>query len=202
MSHRLSRSRDLTPCRGWRRPAVPLLVTGLLMLSGCAAFSSPDPLSADDDSTDLPAACVFPRQGDGNQWLRAAAQVVEARGYKVRESEQSLGLVTGDREVDQPGLGAIDGPFGTRVGFSVGYGVAGGSDFGVGNDMYRDDPVSFERISLVAPDDRVRVIRDEQVINQGGYVIDARSQNDSESCQQIARQLEAALAGRDPREVR
>ncbi|GED43833.1 hypothetical protein FBG13_11810 [Cobetia marina] len=180
-----------------------LLISGLLLLSGCSTLTSQDPLSA-HDSEALPAACIFPRQGDADQWLRAAAEVVEARGYKVRESELSLGLVTGERKVDQPGLGAIEGPFGSRIGFSVGYGVAAGRGIGVGvgNDVYRDDPISFERISLVAPDERVRVIRDEQVINQGGYVIDARPQNLSESCQQIERQLEAALAGRDPREVR
>jgi|TARA_B100000700_G_scaffold160031_2_gene177240 hypothetical protein len=207
MLHRLpefsARPDVADPSARSRLPRMTLLAVGLVLLSGCSALSGKDPLAA-NDSAGLPEACIFPREGDANQWLRAAAQVVEARGYKIRESEQALGVVTGERKVDQPGLGAIDGPFGSRIGFSVGYGVAAGNDFGVGvgNDTFRDDPISFERISLVAPDERVRVIRDEQVINQGGYVIDARPHNDSDSCRQIERQLQAALAGRDPREVR
>lgn len=198
-----TRPGETGPISRSRLSRLTLLAMGLMLLSGCSALSGKDPLAA-NDSAGLPEACVFPREGDANQWLRAAAQVVEARGYKIRESEQTLGVVTGERKVDQPGLGAIEGPFGSRIGFSVGYGVAAGDDFGVGiaSDRFRDDPISFERISLVAPDERVRVIRDEQVINQGGYVIDARPHNDSDSCRQIERQLQAALAGRDPREVR
>ncbi|TVU72896.1 hypothetical protein [Cobetia crustatorum] len=203
MPHRLIALRYLSRRSCWQGPRMALTAVSLLLLSGCSVFAPQDPLAA-QESTGLPEACIFPRQGDAHQWLQAATQVVEARGYKVRESEQTLGVVTGERKVDQPGLGAISGPFGSRIGFSVGYGVAAGRGVGVGvgNDVYRDDPISFERISLVAPDERVRVIRDEQVINQGGYVIDARPQNDSDSCRQIARQLDAALAGRDPREVR
>lgn len=165
-----------------------------LAIAGCQ--SGPGPL-APGASAALPAACSWPRRSEASSkaWMQAGIAELEARGFSVRNTDLTLGVVSAERSTRQPGRGAIDHPWydgisfwgGSRrhstTGFGLGIGVGGGFD----------DPVQVERVSLVIGDESLKMTRDSSVVDAAGYVIDARAYNRDAFCREVSGAIESRL---------
>lgn len=173
------------------------MCVGLGVLSGCQAMSAPEPTSAMGGNA-LPAACRWPAgSGDSLARLRATRDALESQGYAILDTDASLGLVSAERKTAQPGLGAVNSPFG-RTGFWGGFGLGGRSGYSLGvfqnfGGGYNTDPVQIERVSVVTPDATTLVDRDSVVVDYNGYLIDARSYNQPSFCQQLRQDIESRL---------
>ncbi|WP_110677072.1 MULTISPECIES: hypothetical protein [Salinicola] len=189
-------------CR-WPRATRPgstgWLVVGAVvaLTSGCQSLATPAPLAA-NRSDSLPAACQWPATGETLARLRATRQALEQQGYQVLDTDAKLGLVSAERRTAQPGLGAVDSPFG-RTGFWGGFGLGGGHGYSLGvfqgfGGGYNTDPVQIERVSVVTPEATTFVDRDSVVVDHNGYLIDARSYNQPGFCAQLRQSIESRLA--------
>lgn len=166
------------------------------LLSGCQSLSAPEPTAA-NGSNNLPAACSWPATGESLERLRATREALEHQGYEILDTDAKLGLVSAERKTAQPGLGAVDRPFG-RTGFWGGFGLGGRHGYSLGvfqgfGGGYNTDPVQIERVSVVTPDSTTFVDRDSLVVDYNGYLIDARSYNHPTFCQQLRQAIESQL---------
>lgn len=172
------------------------LCIGLAMLSGCQALSAPGPTSSAGGNV-LPSACRWPASGDSLERLRVTRDALESQGYAILDTDATLGLVSAERKTAQPGLGAVNSPFG-RTGFWGGFGLGGRHGYSLGlfqnfGGGYNTDPVQIERVSVVTPDATTLVDRDSVVVDYNGYLIDARSYNQPSFCQQLHQDIESRL---------
>ncbi|WP_157956847.1 hypothetical protein [Salinicola aestuarinus] len=176
--------------------AVTLVMAGLL--AGCQSLSSPSPVSPQGSGA-LPPACQWPASGDDRlERLRATREVIEARGYVILDTDVTLGVVSAERRTRQPGLGAVDSPFG-RTGFWGGFGIGGRGGYGVGISQgfgsgYDRDPIQVERLSVSTPAAVTYVDRDSVVVDRNGYLIDARSYNHQGLCSELRQAIESQLS--------
>ncbi|WP_129140423.1 hypothetical protein [Modicisalibacter coralii] len=173
-----------------RRIGTLLPLLGLL-LGGCQAVGH-DPLT--QPAADMPASCTWLRDAGVSReaWVRAAIPELEARGFTIRSTDLELGVVGAERTTSRPGLGAVDdhwfggaslwSSFGRRSALGVGYGVG-----------FREDPVQVERLSLVVGENDVRLTRDSSVVDDGGYVVDARPYNRDAFCREVSGAIESRL---------
>ncbi|WP_342595423.1 hypothetical protein AAGT95_02605 [Salinicola lusitanus] len=166
------------------------------LASGCQSLATPEPLAANRPDS-LPAACQWPASGDPLVRLRATRDALESQGYTILDTDASLGLVSAERKTSQPGLGAVNSPFG-RTGLWGGFGLGGRSGYSLGvfqnfGGGYNTDPVQVERVSVVTPEATTLVDRDSVVVDHNGYVIDARSYNQPSFCQQLRQDIESRL---------
>ena len=126
------------------------LFIGLGLLSGCQTL--PPPTSAAGGNA-LPAACRWPAgSADPLERLRATREALEGQGYAILDTDATLGLVSAERKTLQPGLGAVESPFG-RTGFWGGFGLGGRNGYSLGvfqnfGGGYNTDPVQIERVSV------------------------------------------------------
>ncbi|WP_144076842.1 MULTISPECIES: hypothetical protein [Salinicola] len=169
---------------------------GLGVLSGCQSMGAPAPTSMAGGNA-LPAACRWPASGDSLERLRATRDALESQGYAILDTDATLGLVSAERKTAQPGLGAVNSPFG-RTGFWGGFGLGGRNGYSLGvfqnfGGGYNTDPVQIERVSVVTPDTTTLVDRDSVVVDYNGYLIDARSYNQPSFCQQLHDDIQSRL---------
>jgi len=169
---------------------------GLGVLSGCQSLAAPAPTSSAGGNV-LPSACRWPADGDPLERLRATRDALESQGYEILDTDATLGLVSAERKTSQPGLGAVNSPFG-RTGFWGGFGLGGRHGYSLGmfqnfGGGYNTDPVQIERVSVVTLDATTRVDRDSVVVDYNGYLIDARSYNQPSFCQQLHQDIESGL---------
>jgi len=172
------------------------LCIGLTMLTGCQALSAPEPTSSAGGNV-LPSACRWPASGDPLERLRATRDALESQGYAILDTDAKLGLVSAERKTSQPGLGAVNSPFG-RTGLWGGFGLGGRNGYSLGvfqnfGGGYNTDPVQIERVSVVTPEATTLVDRDSVVVDYNGYLIDARSYNQPSFCQQLRQDIESRL---------
>lgn len=186
-----------------RLPASRLLTPVLLAgaLSGCQALSSPTPVDPQGGNA-LPAACTWQAQGDRLARLRVTRDVLEARGYAILDTDATLGVVSAERRTTQPGLGAVNSPFG-RTGLWGGVGFGGRNGYSIGlsqgfGGAYNTDPVQIERLSVATPDTTTYLGRDSVVVDRNGYLIDARSYNHAGLCEEVRREIETRLTSPAP----
>ncbi|MCE3028521.1 hypothetical protein [Salinicola sp. DM10] len=189
--HRLSHATRPRPS-GWFVVGAVVALT-----SGCQSLAAPEPLAA-TRSDSLPAACQWSATGETLARLRATRQALEQQGYQVLDTDAKLGLVSAERRTAQPGLGAVDSPFG-RTGFWGGFGLGGSHGYSLGlfqgfGGGYNTDPVQIERVSVVTPEATTYVDRDSVVVDHNGYLIDARSYNQPGFCAQLRQSIESQLA--------
>lgn len=161
-------------------------------LGGCQAVAPRDPLGR--TAAELPQECTWPRSDETSRqsWLRASVAALETRGFTVRHTQAEMGVVSAERRTRLRGLGAVDRPLfgggalwgslGRSAGLSLGYGV-----------RFGDDPVQIERLSVVIGDEQVHVTRDTSVIDPGGYLVDARPDNQGGFCREISESIEARV---------
>ncbi|WP_251977619.1 hypothetical protein [Salinicola avicenniae] len=175
--------------RGRLVPRTPLLMglgIGMGLLGGCQTMPEPTaPAGADT----LPAACRWNAEGESLARLRATRDALESRGYEILDTDASLGLVSAERRTRQPGLGAVNSPYG-RTGFWGGFGLGGRHGYSIGmiqgfGGGYNTDPVQIERVSVVTPDTTTLVDRDSVVVDYDGYLIDARAYNQPTFCESL-----------------
>ena len=172
------------------------LCIGLAMLTGCQALSAPEPTSSMGGNA-LPSACRWPATGDSLERLWATRDALESQGYAILDTDATLGLVSAERKTAQPGLGAVESPFG-RTGFWGGFGLGGRNGYSLGvfqnfGGGYNTDPVQIERVSVVTPEQTTLVDRDSVVVDYNGYLIDARSYNQPSFCQQLRQEIDTRL---------
>ncbi|MCI0510908.1 hypothetical protein C8E00_10757 [Chromohalobacter marismortui] len=172
----------------------PLLLVVLACgLGGCQGLASYDPLGRDVGSP-LPEACHWSAEGDAKARVRATANALEARGYRIVQTEVALGLVSAERSVAQPGLGAVDRSFWGRSGFWGRYGLGGRQGYSLGYfQRFGGDPVRLLRVSAVAAEGVVRVTRDSRVVDADGYLIDARPDNSAAFCAALHDDIDARM---------
>ena len=189
---------------GWRYWCwVPLLA-----LAGCA--SGPATLPA--QTAQVPAECRW-ALGEHERLAvtRGAVDALEREGYRITHTDTELGVVSGERSRVLPGYGAryddrwsrgsgVFGSIGGGVGgggrVSVGSGVGIGIGIGGGRAGYGGgfpaDATRIERISVVAPGERVLVSQDSRVVDAEGAVRESRSGGDAALCRAIRQAIAAA----------
>lgn len=173
-----------------------LAALSVALLSGCQSLSAPEPVDPAGGNV-LPAACRWPATGDALDRLRATREALESQGYTILDTDAKLGLVSAERKTRQPGLGAVNSPFG-RTGFWGGFGLGGRNGYSLGafqnfGGGYNTDPVQIERVSVVTPAETTLVDRDSVVVDYNGYLIDARSYNQPSFCQQLNADIQSRL---------
>ncbi|GHB32471.1 hypothetical protein [Salinicola rhizosphaerae] len=195
--------RDMGANRVWSPGAAVMKTFGIvaallasLVLGGCQSISAPGPVDPAGGNA-LPAACRWPATGETLDRLRATRDALESQGYAILDTDAKLGLVSAERKTAQPGLGAVDRPFG-RSGFWGGFGLGGHHGYSLGviqgfGGGYNTDPIQIERVSVVTPDATTLVDRDSVVVDYNGYLIDARSWNQPSFCQQLKQGIESRL---------
>ncbi|WP_110670461.1 hypothetical protein [Salinicola halophilus] len=179
-----------------------LLAGALATLTGCQSLSAPSPVSLEGGGA-LPPECQW-QAGDADPLarLRATRDVVESRGYVILDTDVTLGVVSAERRTRQPGLGALNSPFG-RTGLWGGVGFGGRSGYGIGLSQgfgygYDSDPIRVERLSVATPSTITYVDRDSVVVDRDGYLIDARSDNHQGVCRELRQAIESRLTTATP----
>ncbi|SHF38136.1 hypothetical protein SAMN02745148_02496 [Modicisalibacter ilicicola DSM 19980] len=169
----------------------------VLVLAGCQTLAAPDPLARNVEP--LPVPCTWTRsdQAPRELWIRASVEALEARGYAIRHTEPRLGVVSAERTTRLPGLGAVDRPLfgGSGIWGSVGSrgsGVSVGFGTGFGT-RYSDDPIEIERLSVIVGEQEVSITRDASVVDAGGYVRHAGTENRSDFCRELSASIESRV---------
>ncbi|WP_458524542.1 hypothetical protein [Onishia taeanensis] len=149
-------------------------VIGILLLAGCAS----GPARLPDPSVSPAPACQWAAPDAGSLgYLRRVMTALEADGFVIVATEARLGLVTAQRSRimagygvpwHAPGSGGLSGFFGLGEGHhSAGMAINLNRSFGV-------DPTQVERVSVLARDAEVRVVRDLQVVEADGRLRSGR----------------------------
>jgi len=179
-----------------KQPLYALMLLVAVALGGCQVMGA-DPLAGGAGT--LPAACQWPREPAASReaWVRAAMAELEARGFAIRSTDLTLGVVSAERTTRQPGLGAIDEPW---IDGGMGWGgwghAGGGVNFGLGMRI-GDDPVQVERVSLVVDEAQVTLTRDSRVVADDGRIIDARPYSRDAFCREVSGAIQSRLLNRE-----
>jgi hypothetical protein len=175
--------------------ALPLL----LLLAGCQTTPSSLPVAEPSPS----AECRWPTD-DGlgsRERLRRAVAVLEARDFRIRDTDLALGLVSAERTRivhvpdyydDRWDRTGVFGGYG-RGGFSGGMVIGLGSRFG----RAPNDATRLERLSLLLGAELTRVSRDLQVIDWRGEIRQSRNTSDADFCRGLRADLETAPGGEE-----
>lgn len=197
--------------RGWWQGwwCVPLVA-----LVGCASA----PATLPTQMSQAPAECRWMLADTDRMTLtRTAVSVLESEGYRITHTNTQLGVVSAERSKVLPGYGVRYDDYWTRgsgVFGSIGGGVGAGGRIGVGSGVgigvgvgsgragygagFPADAVRIERVSLVAPDERVVVSQDTRVIDAEGAVRESHGGGSAALCQAIEQAIERAAVPERP----
>lgn len=177
------------------------IVPIMLSLVGCAT----GPATLPQQMSAPVAECRWESSLAGTEANRRVVEMLEHRGFTIRDTDSQLGLVSAERRQTVHGYDRYyddgwpaAGWYG-RHAFGIGHrGGGSGVVIGFNQPIGGGNAERLERVSVLTDGEWLRVTRDVQIVDIDGVAREGRSASTEEFCRELRSDMESHTAGDAP----